>query len=163
MKSQLALRQYLETQMSSYQALNDSLDDQLTWVSYHVLLHEEPGKTDSWIKGGDKVLDCPEFEVARIATAFANEQRVRLLKCLYEGYHTFRDLREQTEMNAGQLQHHLKELALSGFLVDISRRNHYELSKNGKALLLLMLCVGKWQPEAEGQHFLTPEQVQADD
>jgi len=63
-------------------------------------------------------------------------------------------------MNPGQLQHHLKELALSSFLVEGRQRNHYELSKRGKALLLLMLCVGKWPPDAEGpDHFLSPDQI----
>ena len=63
-------------------------------------------------------------------------------------------------MTAGRLQHHLKELALAGFLRDTRQRNHYELSTIGQGLLQIMLCIGKWPPDASNSEpVLSPDRV----
>lgn len=123
---------------------------------------EGEGTTAAWLKGADDktVLDCSEFDVARIANAFANEQRVRIMKALYGGARTFAELKEGTGMNPGQLQHHLKEMALSAYLLETPKRNDYALSSHGKAMLLLMLCVAKWEPKSEDEAALSPDDVE---
>ena len=163
MANEKLLTQYIETHDRAFQRLTQNLQENLAWVCYEVILHEREGPSLGWVKGG-YVLDCEPFDVARIAGAFANEQRVRLLKALYQGYHTFTHLREQTGMKPGQLQHHLKELALGSLLVETPQRNHYQLSKHGEALLLLMCCLAKWPPDMEGgESYLSPDAIGMDE
>ena len=154
-----------------YRKLCKHLGEGEGWVSYQLILPKTKSDTTFWFEGSSlngssiKNLDCSEFEVARIATAFSNEQRVHLMKAIYEGHHTFSDLKEKTGMKPGQLQHHLKELALTSYLLETSKRNHYELSSYGKGLLFLMLCISKMPPHrGEGQEFfLSPDKVGAVD
>ena len=63
----------------------------------------------------------------------------------------------ETGMKNGQLQHHLRELALNFFLKRTNERNRYELSEHGKALLLLVCAIAKWEPSAESEGFLSPD------
>lgn len=158
MSSGNALQDYFNQAVEAWKLLPEALPEEVDVVAYQVLLHK-PGQSNGWYKGGTDVLDCPEFDVAKIASAFSNEQRVRLLKAIHKGFHAFADLRQETSLNPGQLQHHLKELALSNFLEETGKRNHYELSRRGKALLLLMLNIGKWQPDVDEPNYLSPDQV----
>lgn len=158
-----ALEEYTKIQKPAYNQLVQEIDG-VNWVCYEVLLSARQGDTYGWRRGysvhHQEKLDSDDFAVSQIATAFSNEQRVRIMRTLYEGHHTFAEIKEQTGLNAGQLQHHLKELALSSFLQATSKRNHYELSRRGKALLLLMVVIGKWQPDVDNEAFLTPENVE---
>lgn len=161
--SENALLKYKSVREPAYHELCQEIDG-VNWVCYEIMLSSQRGNTYAWLKGNavenNSKIDADDFAISQIASAFANEQRVRIMRTIYEGFHTFSELKEQTGLNAGQLQHHLKELALSSFLQATSKRNHYELSRRGKALLLLMVCVGKWQPDSKGG-FLSPEDVEA--
>ena len=82
------------------------------------------------------------------------------MRSLEAGHSTFTALKAETEITAGRLQHHLKELALAGFLRTTRQRNHYEMSTVGRALLQIMLCIGTWPPDlANGEAILAPKQV----
>jgi len=152
---------YLVSHQRAYGKLCRDLPDGVGWAGYEVILPKVNGNTRAWLKGDSTgSSDASDDQVARIANAFANEQRVSLMRALDAGHATFADLRETTEMTAGRLQHHLKELALAGFLRDTRQRNHYELSTVGRGLLQILLCIGKWPPDvANSEPILAPEQV----
>ena len=131
------------------------------YVSYEVILPKTETRTCGWLKGtsDNNSLTVSAAEVARITNPFANEQRVGLIRALYRGIHTFRELSQVTGMTNGRLQHHLKELALSNLLKHTSERNHYELSEHGQALLLLFCHIARWEPAVAGEEYLMAETI----
>ena len=133
------------------------------YVSYEVILPKTETRTCGWLKGSSdkQSLTASTNEVARIAAPFSNEQRVGLIKAIFRGIHTFRELAQVTGMTNGRLQHHLKELALSNLLLRTSERNHYELSEHGQALLLLFCHIARWKPTAN-EEFLTADSLDAE-
>ena len=152
---------YAASHEKTYKMLCQALPDGVGWACYEVILPKVNGCTHAWLKGADSgSLDPSDHQIARIAGAFANEQRVSLMRALDGSLTTFASLKEKTGMTAGRLQHHLKELALAGFLRDTRQRNHYELTTIGRALLQIMMCLGQWPPDLDNSEaILSPEQI----
>jgi len=155
----------LTTHLTSHQQALGKLERRLPpdagWVCCEVILPRTGRRRQAWCQGLALPAREPrDDQIARVASAFANDQRVTLMRCLDAGHVTFASLREATGMTAGRLQHHLKELALAGFLRDTRQRNCYQLSTAGRSLLFIMVCLGQWSPEVTGgERRLAPERV----
>jgi DNA-binding HxlR family transcriptional regulator len=129
------------------------------YVAYEVILPKQYGRTCGWLMGtdGKSALEASPAEVAAITSPFSNEQRVTVIKAIFDGYHTFKSLGQITGMTNGRLQHHLKELALHNLLKRTSERNHYELSEHGQALMMLFCHIAKWEPTSNEDEYLTAD------
>lgn len=94
--------------------------------------------------------------VANFLSPFSNDQRVRILKNLLYGPKTAKELMDELALTTGQLYHHLRELAKSGYLKQ-SQRNVYELRGNVRKLAIVILsCIGS-QSMPAGYEIDVPE------
>jgi DNA-binding HxlR family transcriptional regulator len=91
----------------------------------------------------DKWLSCPESVVVHFLSPFSNEQRISLMKALFLGTKTATELKETTGLTDGQLYHHLKDLALAGYLLK-EERNSYSLTTEGKMILSIVLGMANY-------------------
>jgi len=80
--------------------------------------------------------------VARNMTALSHPQRIRILLKLLAGEATHKLLRKTTDLKAGPLYHHLRELREAGFIGPKSR-DLYVITRVGRRAILGTLAVGR--------------------
>ena len=91
---------------------------------------------DKWI---DKPLQLPAKNIARFLSPFSSEQRIAILRALYEGFiegKTVSELVEETGFEGGQLYHHLRELERANYIETKEERGRYFISVMGHIALL---------------------------
>lgn len=90
-----------------------------------------------------KFLKADLIAMAQYFSVFANEQRLTILKALFEyGEMTASQLQEKTEIPAGgQFYHHLREIATGGLLAK-TKRGSYALDSMSRGHLATMFAVG---------------------
>lgn len=90
-----------------------------------------------------KFLKADLIAMAQYFSVFANEQRLTILKALFEhGEMTASQLQEKTGIPAGgQFYHHLREIATGGLLAK-TKRGSYALNAMSRGHLATMFAVG---------------------
>lgn len=106
---------------------------------------KEPGKYFIWgvLDNDEKFLSCDPMSMAKAFSVFSNEQRLLLLKALYENAElTAAELQEITGLApGGQFYHHLRELASIGLLAK-SKRGSYALGATARTIVGTLLAIG---------------------
>ena len=91
---------------------------------------------DKWITGP---LTLPPKDITRFLSPFSSEQRIAILRALYEGFldgKTVSELAEETGFEGGQLYHHLRELERANYVETKEERGRYFISVMGHIALL---------------------------
>lgn len=91
---------------------------------------------DKWM---DEPLKIPPQEITKFLSPFSSEQRMIILRSLYEDLlegKTVSDLVEETGFEGGQLYHHLKELERANYVETREERGRYFISVMGHIALL---------------------------
>jgi len=91
---------------------------------------------DKWV---DEPLKIPPEKITRFLSPLSNEQRIVILRSLYEGFlkgKTVSELVEDTGFEGGQLYHHLRELERANYVETKEERGRYFISVMGHIALL---------------------------
>jgi len=91
---------------------------------------------DKWM---DAPLNIPPKEITKFLSAFSSEQRISILRTLHQGLlngKTVSELVAETDLEGGQLYHHLKELERAGYVETKNERGRYFISVMGHIALL---------------------------
>jgi DNA-binding transcriptional ArsR family regulator len=91
---------------------------------------------DKWI---DAPLKIAPKEITRFLSPFSSEQRITILRSLFEGFlqgKTVSELVEETGFEGGQLYHHLRELERANYVETKEERGRYFISVIGHIALL---------------------------
>lgn len=113
-------------------------------IGLSCLVHGKNGSCLWYEKSAmDKWLSCPENVVVHFLSPFSNEQRISLMKALFLGTKTANELKKTIGLTDGQLYHHLKDLALAGYLLK-EERNSYSLTTEGKLILSIVLGMANY-------------------
>ena len=89
------------------------------------------------------VLKISSKRVAAFAEVLANEARFLILKTLYSGPKTAKELSQITGLEGGQLYHHLRIL-LQHRLIYAKRRGEYSITALGVQSLLMISLIANW-------------------
>lgn len=79
--------------------------------------------------------------VASLLVGLAHGERIRLVRSIATGDNTHARLKAATQLQAGPLYHHLRELERAG-IVERAARSFYVLTDAGERLLLLLATLG---------------------
>ena len=91
---------------------------------------------DKWI---DQPLKISPKNITKFLSPFSSEQRIAILRSLYEGIlqgKTVSELVEETGFEGGQLYHHLRELERANYVETKKERGRYFISVMGHIALL---------------------------
>ena len=79
-------------------------------------------------------------EVAMAISHLAHEARWELMKALFLSERSAGELQEMTGLVGGQFYHHMKELALGGYIAQ-KERGRYMLSSKGMLMFATLMCL----------------------
>jgi DNA-binding transcriptional ArsR family regulator len=104
---------------------------------------ESRTETETWSRITRKLArSIREDALAAVLAAAAHPMRLRIVYLLLEGPATHRHLSKATDLKAGPLYHHVRELRQAGLLGPKSR-DLYTLTKTGHRLALALAVVQK--------------------
>ncbi len=121
-------------------------------------IQKKNGKiASSYFSGHDieNILRCSPRRIANLLSPFSNEQRILILKALIEKDRSSSELSRTTDLEGGQLYHHLKELALAEY-IEQKERGIYTLTEKGQMALLTVLSMA-----CTLEKRIIPEEVEA--
>lgn len=122
-------------------------------VIVNTVENKGPGSYSVWgaLDTQKKFLNFEPLSLAQFFAVFSNDQRLLLLKTLFEnGEMTAAQLQEKTGIAAGgQFYHHLKEIASIGLLAK-TKRGSYALSVYARAIIATLFAIGINVPSAIG-------------
>ena len=133
-----------EPAASLIQVLEERLPDKPdAGMAFFGGIQKRGGKiSSSYFSGHDieSILKCSPKRIANLLSPFSSEQRILILKTLIEGDKSSSELSQATELEGGQLYHHLKELALAEY-IEQKERGIYALTEKGQMALLTVLAM----------------------
>jgi DNA-binding HxlR family transcriptional regulator len=80
-------------------------------------------------------------DLAKLLSGFGHPHRVAIVKAIYAGAGTYRELRKKVPLKAGPMYHHLRELRLAGVLAD-GPRDVYRLTPRGRDAVMVVCSIG---------------------
>lgn len=105
--------------------------------------------TASMNKWMDVPLKIAPKEITRFLSPFSSEQRITILRSLFEGFlqgKTVSELVEETGFEGGQLYHHLRELERANYVKTKKERGRYFISVMGHIALLTVSHMAMYLP-----------------
>ena len=110
-------------------------------IAGHVIDENTHAKWDD-IASVSELLDINPKRVAYLSEILSNEARVLILRALYEGSKTAKELSEITKLEGGQLYHHLRTL-IQHRVIFMRRRGEYYLTSHGIKLLFALSLMAR--------------------
>ena len=128
-------------------ALEKALEDKEEGSLFvHAGLIKRKGEPHDWWNQNftlEKVFEVSPKRIVKFISPLTNEQRVRILRLLLEGYNTVGDISKKTGLKGGELYHHLKELIYSGY-IKAESRGVYRLTAKGEIALIMISGMAYW-------------------